>query len=146
MFLFLGKDIFNILSNYTEAVREKIISITNIDIGNNSIPSVCNNFFDVMFVKNKLLFKVVKFDKEDKSKYPKSLDIDKDRSMLNSFEKDKFYVINFDRPKSNTNKYILFSIIFIVVSLCLFPLWPLFFKLLVWYFLVGILIFLVRKY
>lgn len=94
--------------------------------------------------KYKLLLKVIRHSDDTANKYPKMLDQEKDMNKFFNFEETKFYWINFEKPIKKKNIVLLIIVVFAIVSLCVFPLWPLNFKFAVWWLLMGILVFLVR--
>jgi translocation protein SEC62 len=132
-----------------EYIRKSVLKITNNlnDLGNDE-KYFMQNFYEVYCNKYRLIFKVVKHADETnpKLKFPKLLDQDKEINKFHIFEKEKFYFINFDRPVKKKNLVLLFFIVISIVSLCLFPLWPLSMKFGVWYILVGLMIALVSYY
>lgn len=99
--------------------------------------------YDVL-IKYDLARKLVK-DKSDKLKYPKRLDYDRDFSQRVVFEPNKFYFINFDKPVQAKSYALMVLVIFVIISFCLFPLWPLKMKNMLWWFIVMILVALVRN-
>lgn len=100
--------------------------------------------YDVL-IKYDLVRKSVK-DKNDKLKYPKKLDYDRDFSQRGTFELNKFYYINFDKPVQAKSYALMVLVIFVIISFCLFPLWPLKMKNMLWWFIVMILVALVSTF
>ena len=122
------------------------MEITGIDLGNDK-KFLINNFYEVLAKKYKLLFKVVKSDMDTSSgSYPKLLDQDKDINKFFVFDESKYYWLNFEKPFQKKNIFLMFIIIFVIVSLCLFPLWPLNVKFAVWWILMAIFISLVKYF
>lgn len=148
----IGKDIEEKLLSNKRIIKLKFEEFNNsLDkklLENNSIcirtddKYIAQDFYFI-FNKHKLLFKSIK-QKNDKLKYPKKLELDMDINNQHIFDNNKFYCINYNK-KTNMNNYLLLGLlIFIIISFCLFPLWPLGMKYLIWYILLGILLFLVR--
>lgn len=127
-------------------IRNKVLEISENrnDLGN-SEKHFMQNFYELFCTKYKLIFKVIKHPNEanSKAKYPKLLDQDRDLNKFPVFEKEKYYWVNFEKPVKKKNVVLLCFIIFSIVSLCVFPLWPLSLKFGVWYILMGLIIFLV---
>ena len=119
------------------------MEITGTDLGNDK-KFLLNNFYEILAKKYKLLFKVIKSDSDTSTgSYPKLLDQDKDINKFFIFDETKYYWLNFEKPIAKRNIVIMVAIIFTIVSLVLFPLWPLNLKFAVWWILMAILIVLV---
>lgn len=127
-------------------IRNRILELTNnkYDLGK-SDKNFMQNFYELFYDKYKLLFKAVKHSNETnpKIKFPKALDQDRELNKFNLYEKEKFYLIYFDKPGKKTNILLLSIVIVTIISFCMFPLWPLTMKFGVWYFLMSIIILLV---
>lgn len=77
-----------------------------------------------------MIIKVIKPESEKKKKYPKVLEGDKE---VESFEENKYYLVNMEFPKNNKTNIYLFIMITVVLSLCIIKLWPLWLKFFVYY-------------
>ena len=66
-----------------------------------------------------------------------------DMFLLTEYEENKYYWFNYTKPVSKKNYFYLFLIVFGIISLCLFPVWPLNLKLGIWWILVMILVLLI---
>lgn len=126
-------------------IRSKIKSISDnrLDISKED-KHVLQDFYYTLF-NYKLLFKLCR-QPNDKLKYPKKLDPDKDTNNLQNFESSKFYWINHSRPIKKKNYFLLFLLIFSIVAFCLFPLWTLTMKLAVWWIIMCMLLLLVSRF
>jgi translocation protein SEC62 len=83
---------------------------------------------------------------EKKIKYPKKMTYLKEKSQIEEFDESRFYWITFERPQKKTTYFYLSLTVFIILAVCLFPIWPLSVKLGVWWILFGLSLFLVKIY
>jgi len=137
-----GKDLVKLIMNNLEFIRKRFLEITGTDLGKDK-KYFLQNFYENLAKKYKLMFKVIKSSNDTQKSFPKILDQDKDTNKFFVFEDTKYYWINYEKPIKKTNIVLVLFIVVSVVLICVFPLWPLNFKFGVWWFLMGILIFLV---
>jgi hypothetical protein len=89
-----------------------------------------SNYFRCLEIR--LLMKADKLDEEKKLKYPKRLKPLTNTELAN-FEENKMFVVFIERPVNKQNVVLLSIVIFVILSVCLFRIWPLWLKLGVWW-------------
>jgi translocation protein SEC62 len=137
-----GKELKEFLKTNYDQIRKRINETVDVDIGNYSVNSN-QNFYNV-FHTRKMLCRVDRVE-GDKAKYPKRLLLD---TNIETFDENKFYWINYikeDRRKKSQYIYLVICVSVVIFG-CLFPIWPLWVKLSVWWVLFIILIVLVSIY
>ncbi len=91
-----------------------------------------------------MLLKADRFEEDAKKAFPKKL-----RPLpineLFEFDDKKLYVVNISRPQQKSTYVYLTICIFLVLFVCMFPIWPLSVKLFVWWALLILLVFLVSN-
>jgi translocation protein SEC62 len=95
-------------------------------------------------MSRRILLKADKFDEDMKKAYPKKVKPLHPQEMPN-FDEKKLYVVFVERPVQKSTYIYLSLIIFAILAACLFPIWPLWLKLSVWWVLFIILCSLVKK-
>lgn len=97
----------------------------------------------ISYFARRMLVKVDKFEEDKKLKYPKRLNGDK---SLEVFEENKYYIVAIQRPQNKKSIVYLTIAIIVVLMVCLFPIWPLWLKLSIWWvlfiFLLAIVIYI----
>jgi len=94
-------------------------------------------------MSRRVMLKADKFDEDLKKAYPKKVKPLPPQEIPN-FDEKKLYVVFIERPVQKSTYIYLFLIIFSVLAACLFPIWPLWLKLFVWWALFIILLSLVK--
>jgi translocation protein SEC62 len=132
-----GRDLKKVFEDFKEEISKKIYDITGVDIGPKGSEALQN--FYIVFCDRRMLLKADKFDEDLKKAFPKRLKPVSIQEMI-SFDDKKLYVVNIERPQEKSHLFLLSITIFIVFSICLFPIWPLWLKLFIWW---ALFIFLV---
>ena len=135
-----GKDLVNYFKEHFEDISNQIKTITKTNIGSAANEKSLQTFFTIFFEK-KLLLKLCRID-GDKAKYPKTLLPPKRDEDIRTFEESKFYWINIQQETSKKSLIYLSIAIIIVLLGCMFPVWPLRYKIGFWWAIMAILVFL----
>jgi translocation protein SEC62 len=95
-------------------------------------------------MERRILLKADKFDEDVKKAYPKKV---KPMQIheIQGFDEKKLYVVFIERPVLKSTYFYLSLVIFVILAACLFPVWPLWLKLFVWWALFILLCSLVNR-
>jgi len=135
-----GKDLTAKLIEHKQLITTRMTELGFKLIFNNQ-KDFSQDFFDFCY-KYRILLKTIK-QPNDKLKYPTKLEPDRDVTVLGTFDENKYYCILYDKPFKKSSYVYLTLAIILVVSLTVFPLWPLWVKHAVWWLLVMFIILLV---
>ena len=139
-----GKDFKHFFDENFNEIQKEIQSITKINIGKEANKDSLQKFYSIN--QQYSIMHYLKRIPGDKAKYPKKLlplTKEDDINLDNIFNESGFYILQIKTEKSNKPLIYLSLLIFLVLFVVLFPIWPLNVKLGVLYFLLGCMIFLI---
>jgi translocation protein SEC62 len=134
-----GRELKQVFEQNKLEISEIIKNSIDKDIGVKSDHAI-GHFYDLYYLFNfrmlhyTIILKADKFEEDIKKKFPKKLK-PLPKEEIKGFDDNKLYVLNIERPVSKKSYFYLSLVIFIILFLCTFPIWPLTMKYCIWWVL-----------